>query len=134
MKALLTKRVLAATVLLVLGWFARPVAAECCSGGFGWDPRYWFYDGHTRCMWHRTWHGPNALATPLRQYYIPRTYAYCCCNGYGGPCCHEMCELEAAPVETARVGFEPVQFERLGQIPNELDLAGQIPGAAAPRH
>ena len=105
-------------------------------------------DSHTRCMWSRTWHGPNALATPLNQYFIPRTPANCC--GPGGCGCGAGCVGPEAGIAcnygglpypaAAAAGFEPVAFERLGQVPNELDIVGAIgagvPGqapAAAPR-
>jgi hypothetical protein len=91
------------------------------------------FDGHTRYMWSRTWHGPNALAEPLNQYYIPRTPANCGCGGYGcGAGCQGgeagiACNYGGLPYPaTAAVGFEPVQFERLGRVPNELDIVGAI--------
>src|SRR5262245_56410818 len=41
------------------------------------EPCCCIVDGHTRYMWARTWYGPNALATPLRDYYIPRMPVPC---------------------------------------------------------
>ena len=43
------------------------------------------FDGSTICAWRRTWHGPNALATPLRSYYMPRVPSYCCGHSDGIP-------------------------------------------------
>jgi hypothetical protein len=90
----------------------------------------------TRWAWARTWHSPNALATPLNQYFIPRTPGNCgsgstytaWCGGSGphGPVPY--------PPEAA-AGFEPMQFERLGKVPNELDMLGGVAmpaGAPAP--
>lgn len=83
-------------------------------------------DCNTKYQWARTWHAPNALATPLSRYFIPRKLGRCGSgssyaswnegNGnsqYGAP----------YPPEAA-AGFEPEYFERLGQVPNELDLVG----------
>jgi hypothetical protein len=110
-------------------------------------------DGCTKCAWSRTWHGPNALATPLSQYYIPRPPQCCCYNGcagsYGnsaGPTwetpastdCQDRMTLAGSEVSPeAAAGFSPAQFERLGRIRNELDVVGPIGGpttgrAAAP--
>ncbi|HEX3598626.1 MAG TPA: hypothetical protein VHU84_00710 [Lacipirellulaceae bacterium] len=82
-------------------------------------------DGHTRYMWARTWYGPNALDTPLRDYYVPRTPVNIDCADYSGGGCQSGV-TEAAPNQygarpypaTAAAGFEPAQFERLGKIPN----------------
>jgi len=109
-------------------------------------------DGCTKCAWSRTWHAPNALATPLREYYVPRP-PQCC--WYGG--CAVGHESRGATWETpadtncrnlttligpevspeAAIGFSPPQFERIGKIPNELDIVGPMSspgtnGAAAP--
>ena len=119
---------------------------------------HWPHDWHlvncyTRCAWQRTWHGPNALATPLTAYYVPRPPA-CCWNGGGllgrdGRCGYSVgatynmtydiaCENpnvamghELSP-KSADV-YSPVQSERLGRIHNELDVAGPAGGPAPSR-
>jgi hypothetical protein len=96
-------------------------------------------DCHTRAMWSRTWHGPNALATPLNEYYIPRTPADCIRpGGYNcGAVCENVeggiaCSYGGRPYpSSAAAGFDPVQSERLGRIPNELDIVGAV-GAVGP--
>lgn len=83
-------------------------------------------DGNTKYQWARTWHAPNALATPLNRYFIPRTPGRC---GSGSSyaswneCCRTGQYGSPYPPEAA-AGFEPEYFERLGQVPNELDLVG----------
>jgi hypothetical protein len=107
-------------------------------------PTDYFFDGHTRYMWARTWHGPDALATPLNQYFIPRTPGTCNSRGYIGCIGCQSCVqsgitgqygAQPYPAEAA-AGFEPVQFERLGRAPNEMDIGGNtaLPSArdAAP--
>jgi hypothetical protein len=96
-------------------------------------------DCHTKAMWARTWHGPNALATPLNPYFIPRTPASCC--GPGGYGCGAGCEGSEGGIAcnygglpypaAAAAGFDPVQFERLGRVPNEMDILGAV-GAPGP--
>ncbi len=106
-------------------------------------------DGCTKCAWSRTWNGPNALATPLREYYIPRPPQCCCCNSYE-PCmanpgqpgwemptdtnCPNRMRLARTEVSPeAAAGFSPAQFERLGKVRNELDVlnaggtSGRVP-------
>jgi hypothetical protein len=93
-------------------------------------------------MWARTWYGPNALDTPLRDYYVPRTPVDIDCANYAGGLGSQNGGPEGAPNQygarpypaTAAYGFEPTQFERLGKIPNELDAlgAGFPPGGPAP--
>jgi hypothetical protein len=120
--------------------FATP--GQCLAGGSttcstGYGP---FADGCTYCAWHRTWHGPNVLATPLRGYYIPRK-PVCC----GGSDCAVHCgeligDLYLAPWEMEAEGepaadccppcmaLEPGGMERLGQVPNDLELSARVPG------
>jgi hypothetical protein len=98
-------------------------------------------DGHTRYMWARTWYGPNALATPLNDYFIPRCPDNCSGNvsGYGHGGCQSG-EMNAGPTMygnypypiAANASFYPVQFEHLGRIPNELEAAGFGMPAGAP--
>jgi hypothetical protein len=100
--------------------------------------------------WKRTWHAPNALATPLRGYFIPRYPGRCDREAYAGgwSCANNLvCAgpgmaqadcMSQTPrwddVRRAGIGFEPVQFERLGQIPNDFGLEGVPPAeASAPR-
>jgi hypothetical protein len=110
---------------------------------------YRLVDGCTKCAWKRTWHAPNALDTPLRQYYIPRPPACCWSAGWASGCgCgggngydsfdYLKCQCQnnnadrppiVADVDT---GFAPVQFQRLGQVRNELDVAGAA--IAPPAH
>jgi hypothetical protein len=82
-------------------------------------------------MWARTWYGPNALATPLNDYFIPRSPENCNSTGYG----HGGCQcgvMNAGPNQygaypypvAANICFEPAQFEHLGKIPNELEMVG----------
>ena len=106
-------------------------------------------DGCTKCAWSRTWHGPNALATPLREYYVPRPPQCCwysgCAACYGNSNgatwdspvdsnCQNRTVLAGTEVSPeAAAGFSPSQFERLGKIRNELDIVGPIGGAAPGR-
>jgi len=98
-------------------------------------------DGCTHEAWHRTWNGPYAPNTPLRQYYIPRMPSCWGADGYrwryqGGkeqyytPNCMDCEKLNGESLAAAApvVGFPP-QSERLGQIHNELDV---ISGVATP--
>jgi hypothetical protein len=105
-------------------------------------------DGCTKCAWSRTWHGPNALATPLRQYYIPRPPQCCSCYdcdrrmanpdspSWGMPGdtnCQNSTTVASCQVSPeAMAGFSPVQSERLGRVRNELDVVAPIgaPGAS----
>lgn len=116
---------------------------RCC---YGCDQvcQFRLVDGCTKCAWARTWHGPNALATPLREYYIPRPPQCCWYNGcagcYGnsnGPTwdvpadtnCQNRVALAGTEVSPeAAAGFWPAQSERLGRIHNELDIVGPIGG------
>ncbi len=109
--------------------------------------RFRLVDGCTKCAWSRTWHGPNALATPLRQYYTPRPPQCCWCDGCAGcnGCvngaafevpCDRTCQsrLNVASIEVspeAAAGFTPAQAERLGKVRNELDVVAPF-GAPAP--
>jgi hypothetical protein len=116
---------------------------QCLAGGpTTYSPRHRpFFDGSTLCAWHRTWHGPNVLATPLRGYYIPRKPA-CCGSDYAGHCgdlvgesCLTLWELEgecepAADCCPACMALEPAGMERLGQVPNDLELSAGAPGAS----
>ena len=96
------------------------------------------FDSATLCAWHRTWHGPYALATPLRGYYVPRCAGRCDRDVYSdrwgyagnGTCmtCGEAIEGCNNPESAwayppqAGVGFGPARLERLGQIPNDLGI------------
>jgi hypothetical protein len=105
------------------------------------------YETSTFCAWKRTWHGPNALATPLRGYYVPRMSGRCDRGDYaGGWGCSgsEDCDTghvksQVAPAAPRMyppelcIGFEPVQFERLGQVPNDLELGSAAPVGAPGR-
>jgi hypothetical protein len=100
-------------------------------------------DGCTRCEWHRTWHGPNALTMPLSRYFIPRHAPGCDCYGCTAGCGEAVAECpawaaacdyeEAVECCPAAVGLEPAGLERLGQIPNDLELAVGVPGASPKR-
>jgi hypothetical protein len=94
----------------------------------------------TWCAWSATWHGPYALDTPLRGYYIPRMPGRCdrgvdfaagesCCCGesvLSNPAgqAGQSCGYPPA----AGFAFEPVQLERLGQVPNDLEPGGLTSG------
>jgi hypothetical protein len=84
-------------------------------------------DDCTHCAWRRTWYGPNALATPLRQYYIPRPQECSDCDGCAagyvlGSFPAERVALTSEVSPAAAAGFSPARFERLGQLRNELDV------------
>jgi hypothetical protein len=115
----------------VLSALAIP-AATCFAGG----PHGGLIDGNTRYAWSRTWHGPNALATPLPQYFIPRIPGNCGSGSIYASWCSGSGPYGAVPYPPeAAAGFEPVQFERLGKVPNEMDLLGGVAmpaGAPAP--
>jgi hypothetical protein len=113
-----------------------------CSGGYrsccDWLCPVHVVDGCTICNWRRTWWGPNALATPLRQYYIPRPPECSQCDGYkygyvlgSYPAADSCVAADSAISPDAAAGFWPGHFERLGQIRNELDELGP---ASMPRH
>lgn len=104
-------------------------------------------DGCTKCAWSRTWNSPNALATPLRRYYVPRPPQCCWCDGCGNRDGHwsagnsplDATNCQSRTIQSgndisssAAAGFSPAQFERLGKIPNELDVAGPTGGANSP--
>lgn len=102
--------------------------------------RFQLADGSTHCAWRRTWYGPNALATPLRPYYIPRPPECSNCDGYAAgyvlgnfpaPDRNVVVSPDVAP--EAGEGFSPAQYERLGKIRNELDIAGPLGGPATSR-
>jgi hypothetical protein len=97
-------------------------------------------DGSTHCAWRRTWYGPNALATPLRQYYIPRPPECSNCNGYAAgyvlgnfPAPDRNLVASSVVSPEASEGFAPAQYERLGKIRNELDVAGPLGGPPSSR-
>ena len=137
-------------VLLLMSPILAAVLAtpgQCLAGGSNTcSPWYCpFVDGCTHCAWHRTWHGPNVLATPLRGYYIPRKPACC-----GGSDCAVHCgeligDLYLAPWEMEAEGetaadccpacmaLEPSGMERLGQVPNDLELSAGVPGSSPNR-
>ena len=145
-----------AALLPLLGALAAPTSA--CLAWDGWTAgcgccQFRFIDDCTLCAWRRTWWGPNALATPLRQYYIPRPPACCSYDGYLNGCGYAVGESFASSDEImygnvagtpgsaypqeAGAGFSPAHFERLGQIRNELDVAGPVgvsAHASAPAH
>jgi len=144
--------------ILCLGGLVRPAvsdcrANDCCPNGFcDWCCNFHLIDCYTKYAWRRTWWGPNALATPLRDYYIPRPPAGCwdghLCSG-----CRYSADEAYAMIDTNRcehcypamgpdvspeaaVGFSP-ESARLGQIRNELDVLGAVgtPGRPpAPKH
>jgi len=140
MKHGLLKSVVAALPLLQV--FAVPLAT--CQAWDAWSAcgcaHHQLFDGSTMCAWKRTFHGPNALATPLRGYYIPRVPSCGGCEGYAVECgyvvgesagvCDYGCNQEKmASTESVfppEAGFAPAQFERLGQLRNELDVASPI--------
>ncbi|HEX4415668.1 MAG TPA: hypothetical protein VH107_18690 [Lacipirellulaceae bacterium] len=114
-----------ATPLVASFVFQVPSTSSACG------PCCCIIDGHTRYMWARTWYGPNALATPLTDYFVPRDPENCHSSNYG----HGGCQSDVAPGGPNQYGaypypvsaaatFEPPQFEHLGKIPNELELAG----------
>jgi hypothetical protein len=97
-------------------------------------------DGATHCAWRRTWYGPYAPATPLRQYYIPRPPECSNCNGYAGgyvlgnfAASDRNVVVSSAISAEACEGFAPAQYEKLGKIRNELDIAGPIGGPTTTR-
>jgi hypothetical protein len=98
-------------------------------------------DWATFAAWSSTWHGPNALETPLRQYSIPRYPGQCDRAAYTGG--YEYIDSNGnaiivqesvnhpAPCPTpdpvaACTGCLPVRSERLGQIPNDLESETSI--------
>jgi hypothetical protein len=88
------------------------------------------FDGTTRAAWYQTWHGPNALATPLRPYYIPRDWNWCVAEHYNDA---ENCEDGGIYPAAAAAGFEPLEFERLGRIPNDFAVSNVAPAADVSR-
>ena len=105
------------------------------------------WDGAMLCAWHRTWHAPSPLDTPLRDYYIPRTPGQCDrevysdgsgCAEFGG-CAMPACDRWQGVPHAAGYacgphcgfGLESPQVERLGQIPNDVELSlGGAPAGA----
>jgi hypothetical protein len=85
-------------------------------------PRCQACDTAMMCAWRRTFYAQNALATPLRGYFILRSPN---CDCWGAPW-----SGEAAPA-CACVPLPPAEFLRLGQIPNDGQVAG--PPTAAGR-
>jgi hypothetical protein len=90
----------------------------------------------TICAWKRTWHAPNALATPLRQYYVPRRPGNCC-EDPAGMCGDAVYGAESEhavgnPYGHAEIPVEPRVFDQLGRIPNDLAIAGGLGAAVAP--
>jgi hypothetical protein len=148
--------------LAILPLFGLSAAAPDCHGWDGissccpsccWPHNWHLIDCYTRCAWRRTWHGPNALATPLTEYYVPRPPA-CCWNGGGlwGGADRCGCNLEGTYATSndfncenrnvtigrevspsAAAVYSPVQIERLGKVPNELDIVGPAAGPAPSR-
>jgi hypothetical protein len=132
--------------------YAWDGGGSCSDCGY-WPDDWHLVDCYTRCAWRRTWYGPNALATPLREYYVPRPPA-CCWNGshlggadgrydYCAGECYAMpncasCENRNVAMGSeispeAAAGFSPAQFERLGKVRNELDVAGPVSAPAQSR-
>lgn len=92
------KRAFSATFVALLPFFGAllmhagaSLADECDPAECGQQPNWYRFshwqgfDGSMICAWKRTWHGPNALATPLRSYYMPRVPSYCCGHSDGIP-------------------------------------------------
>lgn len=99
--------------------------------------------------WKRTWHGPNALATPLRPYSTPRTSAWCEYEGCAAHCGSHV-EIFSPPVRGDHCGcsgqradgsphslyglsVDDCRFERLGQVPNDMELSAGLPAATSAR-
>lgn len=141
--------------LVVLATFVAALTAQAsnCLAWYDWIPgcdccrrccEFRLVNGCTRCAWRRTWYGPNALATPLNPYFIPRPAQCCNCGGlfdgcgYAvnesyGTCDGERCDTaSAANVYPPELGdaFGPAKLERLGQIRNEMDMVGAAGGPA----
>jgi len=109
---------------------AAATAAVDCRGG----------ESAMICAWKRTFFGPNALATPLRGYFVPRPPGCgdparpavlgpdCASPVVPSPDCASRLVLD--PGFASRVflepgtdvGLGPVGLERLGQIPNDTDF------------
>jgi hypothetical protein len=127
--------------------FAIPSA--CLAGGSaGCHQGCWpLVDCSTRCAWHRTWHGPNALATPLNAYFIPRVFTGCGYEDCAGRCgcrnvvaesyhtiwptdseCDGACDCCPGDLELELPGLE-----RLGQVPNDIGLIDRPSGAGSNR-
>jgi hypothetical protein len=118
-----------------------PTANSCCCHHLGNH-----FDGSTRCRWHRTWHGPNAVWQPLSPYYIPRPPDSCKyghnvyragydASGFGCACGasgNYLADGSIVPGPDAAHGYGEnpgmqAGFERLGQIPNDLGISSNIP-------
>src|SRR5438874_11419758 len=87
------------TLLPLLGALAAPAAGGESMPGSDFCRRCWEFrlvDGCTRCAWRRTWWGPNALATPLREYYVPRPPQCCNCDGLFDGCGYTVGESYAS--------------------------------------
>jgi hypothetical protein len=123
---------------------------DCCCTCCDEACHFRLIDGCTKCAWSRTWNAPYALATPLRQYYIPRPpqccfYQHGCMPNTGNPGgadweapadtdCPNRKTLASTDVSPeASAGFWPAQSERLGKVRNELDVVGPIGAPAASR-
>jgi hypothetical protein len=99
--------------------------------------------------WHRTWHAPNPLATPLRGYFVPRMPGRCDREAYAGGWDYAGGSVCGAPglanggctgqdvrglyPPEAGLGLEPATLERLGHIPNDFDLGAPLPTGAPGR-
>jgi hypothetical protein len=96
------------------------------------------FDRATFAAWHRTWHAPDGLETPLRLYFIPRFPGRCdravCDDGYeyvefNGNVSRVQGRFSYAPPCETRdplpgcAACLSVRSERLGQIPNDLESA-----------
>jgi hypothetical protein len=94
------------------------------------------FHGATFAAWHSTWHGPNALEAPLRQYFIPRLPGHCDRPAYAENFEYVDSNGELVPLQD-RVNYPApcstnngvsvcttcltVRSDRLGQIPNDLE-------------
>ncbi len=100
------------------------------------------FHGATMHAWHRTWHGYDALNTPLRPYFVPRYPGRCdreaYAGDYGAAGCNQCGNGASAGAGVHNYGASaipwlPLQSERLGQIPNDMGVGGAVPVSAAGR-
>jgi len=146
------KRAFFQSISVVIGLAAISGSSPRSYAFEGWYPGYCsdhldkHFDGSTLCAWKRTWHEPNALATPLRGYYTPRppqccgcsgqleTTGYATCDQYYTPSCmncqcsHQLASATFPPDVSVAIG--PAQFQRLGKVANQLDTLGPITSPA----
>jgi hypothetical protein len=144
-------RILLTLITIVFATISQacPAADSCCCRPVD-DHSYshWhFFDGSTWAAWSRTWHGPNSLATPLTDYYIPRTPA-CEFNDDVAVWENEQqiardeyphllgaaCDAAGDRTNCGLDGNYPCAeggFERLGHIPNDLAIASPLAAGAS---